>query len=307
MSRGSARTRARDGVVARGGLKTPGGLKARSGAWSRGSAPARPAFGRPLAGDSVLHRRDPTVKLGVLLVICLALTAVTDPITPAVLYLLTWPVALAAGRIPAGTLLRAHLPFAAFALSLLMVNAFSRPGQAVAYLGPVAISAEGLSIGAGLAIRTLFIGVASVTFVLTTDGARLMTSLHQHLRLDGRFAYAVLAGYRLLEQLPETWSTIRAAQAARDPRRRGVSRSPRALLRAAFTLLVTSLRRAERMSIALETRGLGADRRTIAAPSPLGRADALLAVTALGSTAVVLLASWQAGTLRGLGALGVFG
>lgn len=288
-------------------------MSARAGS---GGGAARPAFGRPLAGDSVLHRRDPTVKLGVLLVICLVLTAVTDPVTPTVLYLLTWPVALAAGRIPPATLLRAHVPFVAFALSLLMVNAFTRPGAALVNVGPMAISAEGLSIGAGLAVRTLFIGVASVTFVFTTDGARLMTSLHQHLRLDGRFAYAVLAGYRLLEQLPETWATIRAAQAVRDPRRhdsrrgprgRGPSRSPRALRQAAFTLLVTSLRRGERMSIALETRGLGAGRRTIAAPSPLGRADALLAGTALVSTAVVLFASWQAGTLRGLGALGVFG
>src|SRR5699024_3770 len=80
--------------------------------------------------------------------------------------------------------------------------------------------------------------------VLTTDGARLMTSMHQHLRLSGRFAYAVLAGYRLLEQLPQTWATIRAAQAVRDPwrRGRGPSAAPRALGRAAFTLLVTSLR-----------------------------------------------------------------
>lgn len=288
----------------------------------------RPAFGRPLAVDSVLHRRDPTVKLAVLLVICLVLTAVTDPLTPGVLYLLAWPVALAAGRIPAATLLRAHLPFAAFALSLLLVNACTRPGDLLARLGPVPVTAEGLSIGAGLAVRTLLIGITSVTFVLTTDGARLMTSLHQHLRLDGRFAYAVLAGYRLLEQLPETWATIRAAQAVRDPRRRrpgrigsadrgarrhggnrrgGPSRSPRALSRAAFTLLVTSLRRAERMSIALETRGLGAGPRTIAAPAPLQASDAVLAATALVSTAVVLYVSWHAGTLRGLGALGVFG
>ena len=268
-----------------------------------------PAFGRPLAVDWVLHRRDPTVKLAVLLVICLVLTAVTDPVTPGVLYLLTWPVALRAGRIPAGTLLRAHLPFAAFALSLLLVNACTRPGDLLARLGPVPVTAEGLSIGAGLAVRTLLIGITSVTFVLTTDGARLMTSLHQHVRLDGRFAYAVLAGYRLLEQLPESWATIRAAQAARDASRRGrgPSRAPRALSRAAFTLLVTALRRGERMSIALETRGLGAGPRTIAAPSPLQVGDAVLAGTALVSTAVVLWGSWQAGTLRGLGALGVFG
>src|SRR5699024_11827419 len=193
---------------------------ARAAGQCSGGGRMRPAFGRPLAVDSVLHRRDPTVKLAVLLIICLVLTAVTDPVTPGVLYLLTWPVALRAGQIPALTLLRAHLPFAAFALSLLLVNACTRPGELLARLGPVPITAEGLSIGAGLAVRTLLIGITSVTFVLTTDGARLMTSLHQHLRLDGRFAYAVLAGYRLLEQLPESWATIRAAQAARDASRR---------------------------------------------------------------------------------------
>lgn len=269
----------------------------------------KPGFGRPLATHSVLHRRDPTVKLVLLLVICMALTAVTDPVTPTVLYALGWPVAMLAGRIPPGTLLRAHIPFVAFAFSLLMVNSLTRPGHAIAEWGPLEVTDHGLSIGAGLAMRTLLIGITSVTFVLTTDGARLMTSMHQHLRLSGRFAYAVLAGYRLLEQLPQTWATIRAAQAVRDPwrRGRGPSTAPRALGRAAFTLLVTSLRRGERMSIALETRGLGAGRRTIASPSNLTRADLWVSVIALAGTAVVLLGSWQLGTLRGLGALGVFG
>ncbi|QOR71518.1 energy-coupling factor transporter transmembrane protein EcfT [Ruania alkalisoli] len=272
-----------------------------------------PAFGRPLPADSLLHRRDPTVKVLVVLVVCLAITAVVDPVTPAALYLLAWPAAVLAGRIPPATLLRAHVPFVAFALSLLMVNAATRDGETIARLLAVDISAEGLTIGAGLAMRTLLIGIVSVTFVLTTDGARLMTSLHQHLRLSGRFAYAVLAGYRLLEQLPETWSTIRSAQAARDPRRRlqhtgrGPSARPKALAQAAFALLVTSLRRGERMSIALETRGLGAGSRTIAAPSDLRWADAAVAFVALGVTAAVLLTSWRLGLLRGLGELGVFG
>ncbi|SEE93875.1 energy-coupling factor transporter transmembrane component T family protein [Ruania alba] len=278
-----------------------------------------PAFGRPLPVDSLLHRRDPTIKLAVVLVVCLAITAVVDPITPTALYLLTWPAALLAGRIPVVTLLRAHIPFVAFAFSLLLVNATTRDGAPIARVLALDITSEGLTIGAGLAMRTLLIGIVSVTFVLTTDGARLMTSLHQHVRLSGRFAYAVLAGYRLLEQLPETWQTIRAAQAVRDPRRRertgrdhrgrtvGPSTRPRALAHAAFTLLVTSLRRGERMSIALETRGLGAGRRTIAAPSDLRPADAVLAVVALGALALVLGVSAHLGVLRGLGELGVFG
>ncbi|UFU07292.1 energy-coupling factor transporter transmembrane component T family protein [Ruania halotolerans] len=276
-----------------------------------------PAFGRPLPVDSLLHRRDPTVKLLVVLVVCLAITAVVDPITPTALYLLTWPVALLAARIPAATLLRAHVPFVAFAFSLLLVNATTREGATIARVLGLDITAEGVTIGAGLAMRTLLIGIVSVTFVLTTDGARLMTSMHQHLHLSGRFAYAVLAGYRLLEQLPQTWQTIRAAQAVRDPRRReqarresgtrGPSARPRALAQAAFTLLVTSLRRGERMSIALETRGLGAGRRTIAAPSDLRAGDAVLAVVALGTLTLVLGISWHLGVLRGLGELGVFG
>src|SRR5690625_572496 len=154
----------------------------------------RPAFGRPLAVDSVLHRRDPTVKLAVLLVVCLVLTAVTDPATPGVLYLLAWPVALRAGRIPAGTLLRAHLPFAAFAFSLMLVNACTRPGDLLARLGPVPITTDGLSIGTGLAVRTLLIGITSVTFVLTTDGARLMTRDRKSTRLNSShvaISYAV--------------------------------------------------------------------------------------------------------------------
>src|SRR5699024_466902 len=142
--------------------------------------------------------------------------------------------ALLGGRIPARRLARVHLLFAAFALSLLVVNAVTRPGEVIASLGPVPVTAEGLTIGAGLAMRTFVIGLTAMTFVFTTDGARFMVSLHQHLRVDGRFAYAVLAGYRLLEDLPETWATVRAAQGVRDPERRGrgPSNSPRTLGRA---------------------------------------------------------------------------
>lgn len=270
-----------------------------------------PVFGRPLAVDSYLHRRNPSVKFGVLLVISAALTAVFDPWTPAILYLVALPAVRHGAKVPWRTVSLAHIPFGFFALSLFMVNAVTRPGPPIAWVGPLDVSAVGVSVGTSLAVRTLLIGTLSVAFVLSTDGARLMASLHQHVRLSAGLTYAILAGYRLLEQLPEQWQTIRQAQAAREPHRAGaprrLPRSVRALRRAAFTTLVTTLRRGERMSIALETRGLGAGERTVFRPVALDRRDGVFALVTLGTVLAVITLSWQAGWLAGWEVLGVFG
>lgn len=264
--------------------------------------------GRPPAGDSWLHRRNPAVKFFVVLALSAVLLAVFDPWTPTILYVLALAGVWRAGRIPWPALLTAHVPFLLFALSLLFVNAVTRPGELVWAVGSFDVTHQGLTVGASLAVRTLVIGVGAIGFLLTTDGTRLMVSLHQHLRLSPRLTYAVLAGYRLLEQLPIEWQTIRMAQATRrnDHVEGRLPRSPRPLLRAAFTLLVTAVRRGERMSIALETRGLGDGARTIYRPVPLDRSDAVLVAVPLLTTGAVMVVAAMAGWLRGPAALGVF-
>jgi len=264
--------------------------------------------GRTLAGNSWLHRRNPTVKFAVVFVVSAVMLAVFDPWTPTVLYVLAVAGVRLGSRIPWGTLLTAHVPFVLFSFSLLTVNAVARPGEVMWQWGPFDITDEGLLVGGSLAIRTLVIGVGAIGFVLTTDGTRLMVSLHQHLRLSARLTYAVLAGYRLLEQLPVEWQTIRMAQAVRRSGHRPgtLPRSPRPLLRAAFALLVTAVRRGERMSIALETRGLGDGPRTVYRPVPLDRQDAVLVAVVLGAVTVVLALAATVGWLEGPSALGVF-
>jgi energy-coupling factor transport system permease protein len=134
------------------------------------------------------------------------------------------------------------------------------------------------------------IGILSIGFVATTDPVALMTSLNQHARLSARVTFAVLAGYRMLQQLPREWQVIRQAQSVRSPlRARGDTRfGVRAFGRAAFALLVVSLRRGERMSQSLESRGLGMGRRTVWRPVPLGPADWLLLVGTLAVVALVM-------------------
>lgn len=257
-------------------------------------------LGRALPHDSALHRRNPTVKLAVFLAVSILLLVPVDPWTPLVLLVVAVPAVARAGQIGWPTLARSGILFGPFAFSLLAVNAVTRDGPVVAEtLGPQ-VTSTGVAIGAALGLRTVLVGTLAVAFTLTTDGVRLMTSLHQHARLGARPTFAVLAGYRVLEDLPERWTTIRRAQSVRDPRHRpgALPRDPASLARAAFTLLVVALRQGERMAIAMETRGLGAGVRTVHRPVALDRRDAVFATVVLGSCALVVLASWRCGILR---------
>lgn len=257
------------------------------------------------AAGSPLGRRNPTVKLALVFAVSMAVLFVFDPLTPSVLYLL----ALAAVRVSTGirprTLSIAHLPFVAFALGLFLVNALSRPGDVLWETGPLRVTAEGLAVGAALATRTLLVGVLSIGFIVSTDPVALMTSLHQNARLSPRVTYAVLAGYRMLQEMPREWQTIRQAHAVRAPLREDgtLPRDVRAMARAAFTLLVVSVRKGERLAQALESRGLGLTPRSIWRPVRLGAGDAMMAVTVLAVVSAVITVSALLGQLEGSGAL----
>lgn len=243
--------------------------------------------------DSWLGRRNPSVKLLLLVGVSSVLLFVLDPVTPALLYAVAVPAVLLGTRIRPGALAVAHLPFATFALGLLVVNLVSRP------------AGEGLSIGLALALRTLLVGVLSVGFLVSTDPVELMTSLRQNARLGVRVTYALVAGHRMLQDLPREWETIRQAQAVRSDLGRGgaLPRTPAALGRAAFGLLVASLRRGERVAQTLESRGLGLRPRTTWRPVPVRPADGLLATVVTATVVAVLLTSWWLGRLQGVGVL----
>jgi energy-coupling factor transport system permease protein len=265
-----------------------------------------PRFGRALEHDSVLHRRNPTVKLVVLLVVSTALLAPVDVATPLLVGALLLPAAAVVGRLPASTLARTALAFTPFAVSIFVVNAVTREGTVVARVAGFEVTGTGLTVGASLALRTLVVGLLAFVLTATTDGPRLMTSLHQHARLPAHVTYAILAGYRVLEGLPGAWTTIRRAQAVRDPgRRRGtpLPRDPASLARAAFALLVGALRQGERLATSLQLRGLGSGPRTVHRPVPLGPADAALAAVALGACGLALVVTWRLGWLVTWGTL----
>ncbi len=233
---------------------------------------------RVTASDSWLGRRNPTVKLALAFAVSLAVTFVLRPAPPVTLYLLALVGVRLGTRLPWRTLALAHLPFAAFASGVLLVNVVSRPD-------------DGLSVGAALAARTLLVGVLAVGFITSTDPVDLMTSLQQHARVSPRVTHALLAGHRLLHDLPREWQTIRMAHAVRAPTRADGRPHPawRGSVRASFALLVVCVRRGERTAQALESRGLGVGPRTTWRPVRLDRTDGALAVAVLVVVVAVLV------------------
>ncbi|NLF05150.1 MAG: energy-coupling factor transporter transmembrane protein EcfT [Actinomycetales bacterium] len=264
-----------------------------------------PPLGAPTHRAPALDRRNPTVKLALVFVVSLVVMFVLDPVTPTVLYVLALAGVATTTRTSPRALAHAHIPFAAFALGVLSVNALSRPGHEVWHAGPLSVTAEGLAVGGALAMRTLLIGVLAVGFVRSTDPVALMHSLRQNARLGPRVAYAVLAGYRVLQDLPREWATIQHAHAVRAPRTRDGDppRSPRHLGRVIFTLLVVTVRRGERTAQSLESRGLGLAPRTTWHPVRVARADWALVAGVLMVLGLVLAATAGLGVLRGPGAL----
>ncbi|WP_424464826.1 energy-coupling factor transporter transmembrane component T family protein [Pseudoclavibacter helvolus] len=251
-----------------------------------------------MSAPPYLERRNPTVKLAILFCCSLATLLVLNPVTLGVLAAAAALAVLTTTSLSPARLLAACTPFAAFGVGLLTVNALSRPGTEIAPDLPVRVTAEGLAIGFALALRTGVIGLMSIAFIASTPPRDLMTSLTQHARLNPRFAYALLAGFRMLQLLPSEWQSIRAAQAVRAPLRR--NGMPRAGLSsfgaAAFSLLVVSIRSGERIAQALESRGLGAGPRTVWRPVRLDARDAMFAGVVLAVFAAVSAAGVLAGT-----------
>jgi energy-coupling factor transport system permease protein len=240
---------------------------------------------------TVLGARNPTVKLLLLVAVSLVTLVLLDPVTLLVLYLLGLGAARWAAGVRGRALLLAQVPFWTFAVGVLLVNALSRPGEPLVPGSVLPVTREGLVVGAALAARGLVIGVCTVAFLASTPARDLMVSLTQHGRLSPRYAYALLAGHRMLAGLPRRWATIRTAQLVRSPLGRdGRPRGGwRGLARSAFALLVSAVRDSERVALALESRGLSSGPRTLWRPVPLGARDGVLVAVVLGVLALVVL------------------
>ncbi len=234
----------------------------------------------------------------------IAVTLVFDPVTPAMLILLALALIWLAGRIPIYAIAQALWPAVLAAVGFFWVAvAFPRAEEAVTVLarwGPLTITAEALWRGGALATRVLCFAVYSLVFVLTTDPLEFILALIHHWRVSPRIAYASLAAYRFVPLFAAEAESIRLAHKARGlGEGRGLRGKWEAARRFAIPLLASAIRRAERVAIAMESKGFdGRSPRTYFRKVPWQVID-LVFVSAMALAFVTIFAmSHRLGYLR---------
>lgn len=258
----------------------------------------------PLVPDprAPLARANPVAKLGAALILLVALFASLDWLT-AVAVLLGLLALLPISGLDARALLRRAWLIGLAAVSIGIFNvlfAAEQVGPTVVTIGPIAIGAETLVNGVGLALRLLAIALAGLLATATSQPTDLADALIQQLRVSPRFAIGALAALRLLPLLAQEWQTIAMARRARGVEAgRNPASAARLFAGQLLALLVGAIRRGSRMALAMEARGFGA--KPCRTPARIQRMRAtdwawigaamLLAVLAIGVS--VALGTWR--------------
>jgi energy-coupling factor transport system permease protein len=249
--------------------------------------------------ESFLHRLNPLTKLLLATIVMIGLTVIVDPITPLVLLTLTLLAIALLGQVNLGALLRLLLPVVVLSFSIIWTTALfyvvdptSHP-RTLLQIGPLAFTDQAVAYGLTIMFRMLGFFGASLLFILTTDPTDFVQALIQKLGLSPRFGYGAHSAYGFVPLLESELSMIRAAHRVRGVKEGG---SPAAWYRYYVGLLVPllagSVRRAERVALAMDARAFGAaPTRTYYRQSTFGREDLLFAVGAvivLGGSLFVL-------------------
>ena len=237
--------------------------------------PLTPDPRAPLAGA------HPLAKIGAAFGLMLALFITVDPVTPA-LVLIAVAAAVPAIGIPPRALLRRAAPVFIAALGIGFFNAV--------VIGSVA---AGVAVG----IRLAGISLAGIIALASIDPTELADALVEHLHAPRRFTVGALAAFRLMPLFADEWETIALARRARGLDSRRVS----AFFTMTRTLLVSAIRRATRLAVAMDGRGFADSTspcRTLARPRAIVGRDlfvivAAFAVAALASAASIAAGSWR--------------
>ncbi|MCS7261221.1 MAG: energy-coupling factor transporter transmembrane protein EcfT [Anaerolineae bacterium] len=249
-----------------------------------------------------LHRLNPVAKLLVFSCFILAATLYLDVAVPLTFLVLAWLMGWLGARISPFALLRRLSPVLAAAVGLTVFNTLFYGGpreHLILTLGPLSIWREGLQIGGSIGLRILCVASYSVLYMWTTEPSRLVASLMQQARMPYRLAYAVLAAYRFLPILQRELGHIQAAQQVRSAHRRQRGSWLRRITHYGIPLLVSGIRQAERLAIAMDARGFGAlPTRTHYVRTHMRPLDYIFTATGLAACALVLFALGELGLLR---------
>jgi energy-coupling factor transporter transmembrane protein EcfT len=159
----------------------------------------------------------------------------------------------------------------------------------VVWVNWLATSSTQAAVSSGL--RVAAVVLPGVVLLPMIDATALADGLAQRWHLPARVVLPVLAAVRLLESLRIEWKTIQSARRLRGIAAETIGERVRQFPGLVFSLLVQALRRADRLSVAMQTRGIERPGRTWARASVLRIPDRALLLGSIALSGLALFIS----------------
>ncbi|AGT30956.1 ABC transporter permease [Geobacillus genomosp. 3] len=240
--------------------------------------------------ETWLYEANPSLKLIVLVMLFFAVLFVHNPNVLINLSFALFILFCFGTGYPVKMLVSLFLPFFLIFVSTASSMMMFGEGTTTWFRwGLIHVTAESFWRGVHLGFRALALGLLGLIFSLTTRPVHLFYSLMQQLKLKPKYAYSFLAAVRLLPMMMEEFQTVRYALKVRGvPSRGGLSK----VKRYAIPLLAQSIRRAQRIAVAMEAKQFsGSGPRTFYYEIGFGKYDVLF----VGLFAVLSFAAYYAG------------
>lgn len=243
---------------------------------------------------------NPTVKFIAILVPGVLLSFVYDVFTPLVYLIFLIVVTFTFSDISFRKWSRLFAPFMLFALGFgwtaaLYTNENFSGGTVLFEFWVMKLTVGGLQTGLSIALRSLCFFAMSLLFIFTTDTTKFMMSLIHQCKVPPKIAYGIIAGYRFLPVFKHELQILRKAHQIRGVGRlKGIKGKLIQFQRYSIPLLSNGIRKAERVAIAMESKGFTGDReRTYYHRMRVIRRDWLFLAMMVGMFFIVALLSYQ--------------
>jgi energy-coupling factor transport system permease protein len=241
----------------------------------------------PLVVDprAPLARVHPLAKIGGAAIIMLGLLITVDVVTSGIVLVAILVAIRLLGLSPRAVAVRAT-PLIFSAVALGVFNAL--------------VGTSGAAGGVAIAMRVIGISLSGIVAVAAVDPTELADAIVEHLHAPPRFVVGALAAFRLFPLFSRQWDTLGLARRARGIEAdRTLWQRLAAFPDRALGLLVSAIRRATRLALAMDARGFGSRAcRTLARPHAFGVGDigllvATAALVSLATATSIALGTWR--------------
>ncbi len=237
--------------------------------------------GRYVNGRSLLHRLDQRSKIIFTLIFSFVSLSCSSFVSMAVIGILT-AAASAASKVPIKYIINGLKPMRWFLLFTVVVDLLFIDGNVIFRIGAVHITQEGAETAALMALRFIFFITSASLLTLTTppialtDGfARLMRPLKYIGVPTDDIAMIISITLRSIPSFADEAERIMKAQRARgaDFSKGGVISRARAIIPVTIPLFLSVFRRADELSLAMDSRCYGKGSRTPRKKTHFGKTD----------------------------------